>query len=94
VANPVDRLAAEDLPCLFDRFWRKDAARSGTTHAGLGLSLSRAFAIRLGYALAASLDAAQGLTMSLSGPDRPARSQAGSPGSDVDLLPAHRPSGS
>jgi two-component system heavy metal sensor histidine kinase CusS len=39
VANPTADLTAADLPRLFDRFWRKDAARSDGRHAGLGLSL-------------------------------------------------------
>ena len=39
VANAVDQLAEADLPHLFERFWRKDAARSCDGHAGLGLFL-------------------------------------------------------
>ena len=34
------QLAPEDLPHLFDRFWRKDAARSGGQHVGLGSAWS------------------------------------------------------
>ena len=39
VANRSDELVASDLPHLFDRFWRKDAARSNSEHGGLGLSI-------------------------------------------------------
>jgi len=39
VRNSTDALTAEDLPRLFVRFWRKDPARSGGRHAGLGLAL-------------------------------------------------------
>ena len=39
VSNLTDALTAEDLPRIFDRFWRKDPARSGGRHAGLGLAL-------------------------------------------------------
>lgn len=40
VANQGHGLEEADLPHLFERFWRKDAARTHTgTHAGLGLSL-------------------------------------------------------
>lgn len=35
----------EDLPRLFDRFWRGDRARSGSgAHAGIGLSLAKSLA--------------------------------------------------
>ncbi len=39
VSNPAASLAPEDVPRMFDRFWRKDASRSGGQHAGLGLAL-------------------------------------------------------
>lgn len=42
VSNPAPDLASEDLPCLFDRFWRKSESRSGKGHSGLGLSVVRA----------------------------------------------------
>jgi two-component system sensor histidine kinase QseC len=48
VSNPAPELAAADLPRLFDRFWRRDAARSGGRHAGLGLSLVAALCEALG----------------------------------------------
>ena len=56
IANTVDTLTSEDVSKLFDRFWRQDAARSGTEHAGLGLSLARAFAEALHFELTATLD--------------------------------------
>ncbi len=37
-------LEQQDIDKLFDRFWRKDAARTSGHHAGLGLSLARALA--------------------------------------------------
>lgn len=43
VSNPTDSLEPDDLPRIFDRFWRKDAARAEAGHAGLGLSLVAAF---------------------------------------------------
>jgi signal transduction histidine kinase len=39
VRNSTADLAPDDLPRIFDRFWRKDAARSDGQHAGLGLAL-------------------------------------------------------
>ncbi|ATC63322.1 hypothetical protein CMV30_04775 [Nibricoccus aquaticus] len=68
VSNPADNLRAEDLPKLFERFWRKDGARTGGgTHAGLGLALARSLAEQLGYTLSAALDERGVLTMTLSG---------------------------
>lgn len=48
IANPAVGLEPRDLDVMFDRFWRKDQARSGGASAGLGLSLVRAFANLLG----------------------------------------------
>lgn len=42
--NQSPQLDEKDIDKLFDRFWRKDAARTGGHHAGLGLSLAKALA--------------------------------------------------
>jgi signal transduction histidine kinase len=68
VSNPVDSLRPEDLPHLCERFWRKEPARSGTEHSGLGLALARAFSVSLGYTLKAELEDNARLVMTLSGP--------------------------
>ncbi len=53
--NRADGLAAEDMGHLFERFWRKDAARSDARHHGLGLALAREFAKLIGGELTARL---------------------------------------
>jgi signal transduction histidine kinase len=66
VANPAPLLDPGDLPFLFDRFWRKDPARTGFLHAGLGLPLAKAFAELLGLSLTAGLDSGKRLVLRLS----------------------------
>lgn len=70
VINTIEELSPTDVPKMFERFWRKDAARSSSEHSGLGLALARAFAERLGMELEARLVGAE-LAMSLSGPLAP-----------------------
>ena len=55
--NRAGTLSADDVPHLFERFWRKDGARSDGQHHGLGLALAAEFAALLGGALTARLDA-------------------------------------
>lgn len=53
VSNSGSRLSAEQAKCVFDRFWRGDAARSETgAHCGLGLSISKELIELLGGAIA------------------------------------------
>jgi len=66
--NTVRQLDAADVPHLFERFWRKDAARTGGDHAGLGLPLARALATSLGCTLTAALNETSQLTLTFSGP--------------------------
>ena len=60
LCNTVDALEAADVPLMFDRFWRKEAARSGQQHLGLGLSLAQTFARAMGWSLTAALDPGSG----------------------------------
>lgn len=48
VSNPASSLSAEDLPHVFDRFWRKSAARGDREHTGLGLAISKGLCTHLG----------------------------------------------
>jgi len=55
--NRAGTLTAADMPHLFERFWRKDGARSGSgQHHGLGLALAAEFTTVLGGTLGARLD--------------------------------------
>ena len=55
IENQAVDLAREDLEHFFERFWRKDPARSHSSHAGLGLSIVRALSALLGIGLHVSL---------------------------------------
>ena len=68
ITNTTDNIASADLPKLFDRFWRKEASRTGGKHFGLGLSLARALADAMGWTLSAELDTSSRLAFILRGP--------------------------
>jgi len=68
VANSAANLEPADLDRLFDRFWRKESARSGGLHTGLGLPLARMFALAMKWTLTAELDGDRRLVFTLSGP--------------------------
>ena len=55
IANAAPDMTQENLPHLFDRFWRAEQSRSNSTHSGLGLALARQAATAIGYRLDASL---------------------------------------
>ncbi len=67
IANTVEHLTPADVPKLFDRFWRHDAARNSAEHSGLGLSLAQAFAQALRYDLTATLATDAELVLTLAG---------------------------
>ncbi len=56
IANRAENLVHEDLDKMFDRFWRKDIARTGGQHLGLGLALVQAFSSLLEFEIDAALD--------------------------------------
>ena len=68
VSNPAPDLGQEDVGRLFDRFWRKDEARGGGRHAGLGLTLVRSLCATLGYRVEPSLGPDHTLAIRISGP--------------------------
>ncbi|MEO6004012.1 MAG: ATP-binding protein [Opitutus sp.] len=71
LGNTTDELHPDDVAKIFDRFWRKDLARTGGQHFGLGLSLARNFAEMLGGSLTASLDEPHRIVFRLALPRSP-----------------------
>lgn len=67
IENTAPDLEQDDIPHLFDRLWRKEKARSGSRHSGLGLSLVKLYTSALEVLLAAELTDEQRLRISLSG---------------------------
>jgi signal transduction histidine kinase len=59
IRNPAGALATADVPRLFERFWRKDASRTGYGHAGLGLPLVRGFCELQGWQIHAAIVAGE-----------------------------------
>lgn len=55
LSNTNDQLSVEDLESIFEPLWRKEAARSQSEHAGLGLTIARALAAALHGELSAAL---------------------------------------
>ena len=55
LANIAKDLERADLEHIFDRFWRKDAARTDRNHIGLGLSIARGLCDMLGLRLSVDL---------------------------------------
>ena len=78
VSNSTDDLKPDDLPHLFERFWRKDPARSSSVHSGLGLALAKAYAGALGMELRADLSEAGQVAFVLSGRQAVASALSGS----------------
>ncbi len=68
ITNTTNDLSDDDVPKLFDRFWRKEASRSGGLHLGLGLSLARSFAKAMNWTLTAAFDGHGRLVFTLTGP--------------------------
>lgn len=67
VSNLTIDLTERDLPLMFERFWRKDKARTKGRYAGLGLSLVQALGELLELRILPELDPDGTLTMTLHG---------------------------
>lgn len=67
ITNTVTDLTAQDLPHLFEPFWRKDTVRtSNGLHSGLGLSTVRSFATAIGLSITAIIPSPGHLLINLS----------------------------
>jgi signal transduction histidine kinase len=72
-SNRSANLEPSDLAVMFDRFWRKDEARTGGHHVGLGLALVRAMADLLAIRIDTRLDPDRTFRITLSVPAAPER---------------------
>ncbi len=55
ITNAAPNLEPADLPRFAEPFWRKDSARTDSTHAGLGFPLALAYALMLSLEIQPSL---------------------------------------
>jgi len=67
-SNRAENLEPQNLAVMFDRFWRKDEARTGGRNVGLGLSLVRAMADLLDIEIETRLDPDKTFHITLSRP--------------------------
>ena len=70
IINRAPSLGSDDLAHFFEPFWKKDPARTDASHAGLGLTIARAFATVLDMRIDASLEEGGRLSMTLRRPSR------------------------
>jgi signal transduction histidine kinase len=66
-------IPADDLPFIFDRFWRGDKSRTGRAHSGLGLAIARQLVHAHGGTIEARSDgiAGKGTTFIIELPQAP-----------------------
>jgi two-component system sensor histidine kinase BaeS len=60
VADTGSGIPAEDLPYVFDRFWRGDKARTRNAGSGLGLAIARQLVQSHGGMIRAESELGQG----------------------------------
>lgn len=65
VTDTGSGIPAEDLPFIFDRFWRGDKSRSERTHSGLGLAIARQLILAHGGTIEAQSEIGKGTTFTI-----------------------------
>jgi two-component system OmpR family sensor kinase/two-component system sensor histidine kinase BaeS len=63
-------IASEDLPFIFDRFWRGDRSRTERTHSGLGLAIAKQLIHAHGGTIEVQSDAGKGTTFIIELPNK------------------------
>lgn len=69
IENTNPGLTLQDIPKIWEPFWRKDPARSDRAHAGLGLALVKSLAHVAGFEITAALTAQGLVRMTVKIPD-------------------------
>jgi len=62
-------IASDDLPFIFDRFWRGDKSRSGRTNSGLGLAIAKQLIQAHGGTIEAQSELGKGTTFIIELPE-------------------------
>ena len=63
-------IASDDLPFIFDRFWRGDKSRTERTHSGLGLAIAKQLVHAHGGTIDAQSEVGKGTTFTIELPDQ------------------------
>ena len=63
-------ISPEDLPFIFDRFWRGDKSRSERSHSGLGLAITRQLVLAHGGKIEAQSEAGKGTSFIIDLPQK------------------------
>lgn len=71
VKDSGEGIPSEDLPFIFDRFWRGDKSRSGRAHSGLGLAIAKQLVQAHGGEIQVSSELNKGTVFTIEIPDAP-----------------------
>ena len=65
-------IPTEDLPFIFDRFWRGDKSRTDRTHSGLGLAIAKQIILAHDGTIEVQSEPGEGTTLPLNYPNKKA----------------------